>query len=101
MPMSPELELVDQLEGGLLPLEVVIGLFSDRVQAMNALWIYVSKGIVRISRSGGLNTPLREWQVRELCRRTPDQGRGDDNSLVVELTSEGAKLWSTGGWDQM
>jgi hypothetical protein len=101
LPQSPEIELIDQLEGGPLPLRVVLGLFADREQAFRVLLIYVSNGIVRISRIGNLSAALREWEVRELAQRTSDQTHVEDDSLMVELTPEGASRWSTGEWSEM
>ena len=101
MPVSPELEIIDQLEGGPLPLKVAIGFFPDREQALRVLLIYVGNGIVRILHSSEPNSALKEWEVLALTRRPSDEAHLEDDSLMVELLPEGARRWNAGEWGEI
>lgn len=58
--MSPELEALDQLSGGDLPLPVVRGLFPDAARFARGLSALLAAGEVRLVAADG--TEVRDWQ---------------------------------------
>jgi hypothetical protein len=62
--MIPELEVLDQLLGGDLPLNVIAGLFPDRDRCRRAVGAMLKGGEVCILDAAG--QPVPEWRYREL-----------------------------------
>jgi hypothetical protein len=65
--MSPELEVLDQLQGGDLPLRVVASLFPDEAHARRAIAAMLAAGELELLDAEG--TALSPWQQREFERR--------------------------------
>lgn len=64
MTMTPELEILDQLSGGDLPLNVIANLFADRDHCRRAVGALLVSGDVCIVDSADKSVPL--WRFREL-----------------------------------
>lgn len=82
--MSPELETLDQLLGGKMPLPVIRGLYSDDARFANGLSALLHAGDVRLLGQDGADVP--RWMWREVL--------ADPSAwppLVVHLTEVGAR----------
>jgi hypothetical protein len=85
--MSLELEVLDQLEGGDMPLSVVASLFPDEAHARRAIAALIAAGEVSLlAAEGAAVTP---WQLREL-ERQPASWRADTWHRLA-LTDAGAR----------
>jgi hypothetical protein len=62
--MSLEVEVLDQLLGGDLPLNVIAGLFPDADHCRRAIQAMLIDGQIRIVDAGGATIP--DWRYREL-----------------------------------
>lgn len=62
--MTPEIEVLDQLVGGDLPLNVVARLFSDHDHCRKAVNAMIRAGDVLLLDAAGQAVP--DWQYREL-----------------------------------
>ena len=58
--MSPELETLDQLQGGDLSLDVIRGLYPDDARFKRAMTAMLVAGELRLLDSEGRNVSLRE-----------------------------------------
>jgi hypothetical protein len=85
--MSQELEVLDQLLGGDLPLEVIAGLFPDRDQCRRAVGAMLAGSEVSVLDSAG--RPVPAWRYHELERTTDLWCDGTPYRLSV--TAAGAK----------
>jgi hypothetical protein len=85
--MSLELEVLDQLEGGDMPLSVLASLFPDEAQARRAIAALVTTGEVSILDAAG--TVIAPWQLREL-ERQPNSWRAE-TQYRLRLTDTGAR----------
>ena len=85
--MTPELEVLDQLQGGDLPLEVIAKLFEDQARFLKALSRMVEAGEVALNDTTGQAIPL--WRFQEIAR-TGEAGAGA-SSLRVSITEVGAR----------
>ena len=94
MPQPPELEIIDQLEGGDLPLSVVCRFFVDDAQARRVLANYVSRGVVVLLER---NDALPIWRCRELLSGEIPLQQND--SIRVSLTKKGARAFADGTWN--
>ena len=93
MSWQPEIEVIDQLLRGDLPLPVVCRLFPDDERARRALAHYVSKRVIVLTRK---DVVLASWKCQEMFRQSE---RLDQYSEVrVSLTDRGARLFQEGGW---
>ena len=81
--MSPELETLDQLVGGDLPLRVVRGLYPDDAQFSRGLSGLLHAGEVRLVEDG---VDLPQWRWREVLA---DPGAWPN--VQVRLTPAGAR----------
>lgn len=59
--MSPELETLDQLLGGDLPLAVIRGLFADEDRFSRAIAAMLDAGEVRLLNGDGSEVPRWQW----------------------------------------
>ena len=62
--MSPELETLDQLLGGDLPLPVIRGLFADADRFARAITAMLDAGELRLVETG--SGDVLKWQWREV-----------------------------------
>ena len=85
--MSLELEVLDQLQGGDLPLGVLAALFPDEAHARRGILAMVLAGDVNLLDVEGV--ALSAWQLRELQRR-PSSWR-TDTQYHLSLTEAGAR----------
>jgi hypothetical protein len=85
--VSPELEVLDQLDGGDLPLHVIADLFPELTQCSVAIGAMLSDGLVRILDSGG--TAIPHWRFQEL--KVEPAFWGDRTTYRMTLTEIGAK----------
>jgi hypothetical protein len=85
--MSLELEVLDQLEGGDMPLSVLASLFRDEAHALHAIAALVTTGEVCILDPAG--TVLAPWQMREL-ELQPSSWRAA-TQYQLRLTAAGAR----------
>ena len=84
--MSLELEVLDQLEGGDLPLSVVASLFPDEAHARRAIAALMVAGEVDLSAEGAALAP---WQLRDLERQSTSWR--EDTRHRLALTDVGAR----------
>jgi hypothetical protein len=85
--MSPELEVLDQLQGGDLPLGVVASLFPDEAHARRAIVAMLAAGELQLL--DGKGAALCSWQLREL-ERQPGSWR-TDTQYRLAITEAGAR----------
>ncbi len=85
--ISPELEVLDQLSGGDLPLNVIAGLFVEPVHCRTAVAAMLSDGQVQILTPDGIAIPA--WKYREL-EHEPDFW-GSSTTYRLSITERGAK----------
>ena len=85
--LSPELETLDQLLGGDLPLSAIRSLYPDDAAFMRGMLGLLNNGDVRLFGSGKPDVP--SWHWRELfVQGTILKKLGD---YRVDLTDQGAK----------
>ena len=84
--MTPEIEVLDQLEGGDLPLSEVVSLFPNEEDARRAIVAMVAAGELRLLDVKGV--ALLPWQLREL-ERQPGPWRADTRHRV-SITDAGS-----------
>jgi hypothetical protein len=83
--MSPELEVLDQLLGGDLPLSIIFGLFPDKSRFVTGLTGLLRDGNVRLIADCGRELP--QWQWRDVLGAP-----GTWPTVRVTLTEAGARL---------
>jgi hypothetical protein len=85
--MSPELDTLDQLLGGKLPLSVIRQVFSDDSRFAASIHKMLTSGDVCLRNDYGEVLP--SWQWRELF----DGGKwlGKQSRLMLDLTDQGAR----------
>jgi hypothetical protein len=81
--VSPELETLDQLQGGDLPLAVIRGLFIDQESFMRGIGGLLACGDVKLAHYGA-EVPRHEWA--SLLATV-----GAKDGPTVSLTEQGAK----------
>ena len=81
--MSPELETLDQLQGGDLPLAMIAGLYPDYDAFMRGLMGLLTCGDVRLIHYGA-EVPRHEWAafIADI---------GSKDGPILTLTDQGAK----------
>jgi hypothetical protein len=84
--MSPEIEVLDQLLGGDLPLSVVVELFADEAHARQAIAAMVQSGEVEVLEDGA---PLPLWRLRELTSQ--EHSLRTEARYQLSITEAGAK----------
>ena len=85
--MSPELEVLDQLQGGDMALGVVAALFPDEAHARRAIVAMLAAGELRLFDAEG--AALSPWQLRELEHQT-DSWHADTHHRLA-ITAAGAR----------
>jgi hypothetical protein len=85
--MSPELEALNQLQGGDMPLGVVASLFPDEAHARRAIAAMLGAGELKLLDAEG--AALSSWQLREL-ESQPGSWRADTQYRVA-ITDSGAR----------
>ena len=85
--MTPELEVLDQLLCGDLPLNVIVGLFPNRDHCRRALGAMLKSGEINILDPSGQLVPA--WRYRELERTEELWSEGSQYRLSI--TEAGAK----------
>jgi hypothetical protein len=85
--MPPELEVLDQLIGGDLPLNAIAGLFPDRDHCHQALTAMLKSGEINILDGSGQLVPA--WRFREL-QGTEDLW-SEGTPYRLSITEVGAK----------
>jgi hypothetical protein len=83
--MSPELETLDQLQGGDLPLGEVRKVFNDDGRFSHAVFAMLDAGEVRMLSEG---SEVPRWQWRQLLT-SPSQS--ELSGLRLAITAAGAK----------
>ncbi len=83
--MSPELETLDQLQGGDLPLATIRTLFESDAQFIHAITAMLDSREIRLI-EGGADLP--KWRRRELLS---DADQSQIAQIVVRLTEIGAR----------
>ncbi len=82
--MSPELETLDQLLGGDMPVTLVRGLFENRQRFARAIAAMLDAGEVRLIDRDG--TELPRWRWRKVLA-----GETEGADLRLSITDEGAR----------
>jgi hypothetical protein len=83
-----------------LSLAAVEQVFGDRTHAQRVLAIYVSKGVVAVTRDPEEEQPaLPGWKVREVLVAEQNWRLDAEPVYYVHLTDHGARAWSDGRWD--
>jgi archaellum component FlaC len=90
----PEMELVDQLSGGRMPLTVVVSFFESHDRARNVLSIYIAGHAINFYRGEQL---IPEWQAQQLLRETANLEQTTD--ILVDLTDVAAEAFHRGSWE--
>ena len=85
--MTPEIEVLDQLTGGDLPLNVIAGLFPDRDRCRQAVSAMLKSGEINILDRSGQLVPV--WRYRELEKTEALWSEGTPYRLSI--TEAGAK----------
>jgi hypothetical protein len=85
--MSPELEILDQLVGGDLPLTVIRGLFGDDERFVRALLAMLDAGEVQLLAADG--TEFARWQWRAVL--IPSSFTTAMNGSRVAITKVGGR----------
>lgn len=85
--MSPELDVLDQLLGTDLPLDLIAKLFPDAERCRRAIQAMLMEGQIRIVDSEGAAIP--EWRYRELQYQPAFWGSG--TPYRASITELGAK----------
>ena len=85
--MSPELEALDQLQGGDMPLRVVAALFPDEAHARRAIGAMLAAGELTLIDAAGAAVAL--WQVRDVERQLGSWH--DDTEFRLAITAAGAR----------
>lgn len=80
--MSPELETLDQLLGGDLPLPVIRGLFDDQDRFARAITAMLEAGELRLVEAAETDVP--RWRWREVLN-------ANAGSTRVAITKAGVK----------
>jgi hypothetical protein len=80
--MSPDLQALDQLLDGDLPLSVVRDLFGDEGRFVRSVRVMLDAGEVRLHRNDGADVP--RWRWREVLT-APAEG------TTLSITDAGAK----------
>jgi hypothetical protein len=88
--MSPELETLDQLLGGEMPLLVIRGLYRDDARFVAGLSGMLHAGEVRLVNQDGEEVPGHRW-------REALADPGVCASLRVDITEAGARRVQWGG----
>ena len=79
--MSPELETLDQLQGGNMPIAQVRWLFDDRDRFERAIVAMLDAGEVRLIEGNGSEAP--RWRWRQLL--------ADGPAATLSITVAGAR----------
>ena len=74
--MSPELEMLDQLQGGDLPLSVVRGLFGDDDRFVRAAVAMLDMEEIRLLEAEGTELPRWRWREVLTSPAAPEAVRG-------------------------
>ena len=85
--MPPELEALDQLQGGDLPLRVIAALFPNEAHARRAIAAMLAAGEFTLLDTEG--AALSSWQLREL-ERQPGSWHADTQHRLA-ITAKGAR----------
>ena len=80
--MSPELEILDRLQAGAVPLAVARGFFDEDRRFVNAISAMLRDGEIRLIGQDGTDVP--RYRLRELLTAL-------SNDVCVEITPIGAK----------
>ena len=80
-PLSPELETLDQLLGGDLPLAVICGLFGDDARFAQGILAMLDAGDVRLLAADGVQVP--RWQWPEVLGATPGETARAEARLAI------------------
>lgn len=90
--MTPELEVLDQLEGGDLPLDVVAGLFSDLQHCRRATVAMLQDGKIIILDPS--EEPVPPWRFREF--ELSDEFWAAGSGYRMSLSDEGLRFLTCG-----
>jgi hypothetical protein len=82
--MTPELETLDQLLGGTLPVAAIRALYPDGDSLRTGLRALLESGDIRLV--GADDQPIAQWRWRELL--TP--GNSGLETLRCDITEQGA-----------
>ena len=85
--MIPELEVLDQLLGGDLPVNVIAGLFSESSRCRKAIGAMLHQGEILLLDPEG--SPLPIWRYREL--QSNDDFWSEGTLYRLSITEIGAK----------
>ena len=87
MQLAPELEVLDQLLGGDLPLNVIVDLFHNIERCQRAVSAMLHNGDISIISQSGQKIP--SWRYREL--QSVPQFWAQGTSYRLSITDAGAK----------
>jgi hypothetical protein len=85
--MTPEIEVLDQLLGGDLPLNVIDSLFSERSRCQRAIFEMLRSGEVTLLDPEGNNVPT--WRYRDLQEQPDFWIKG--TRYRIAITDKGAR----------
>jgi len=100
MGWPPQLEFVDQLECGGVPLHLVETIFGNRTWARRTVEHYLEKKAVYLARAR--DEPTAQLSVRECYEQLcSDDSWGQVAPVFVHLTDYGADRWKAGEWGEI
>jgi hypothetical protein len=99
--LSPEIDLVEQLSGGDLPMSIGLKVFQgDVARFRRSIAAYVEKGVVKILREPRkVETALPVWEVAALLRNESAWiDEPTDTEYWMTLTPRGIDAFWRGRW---
>lgn len=87
--MNPELDFLDQLPGGNMPLAVLLRLIPSIARARHAIHALLAGDEIRLIGTDGAQ--LQPWQWQALSRASDSDWRRAAADLTVTLTPKGAE----------
>ena len=85
--MSPELETLDQLLGGELPLAIIRPLYRTQEEFQQGIYGLLSAGDILLVAADA--APVPQWRWRKLLNPAATT---DLESLKVQITDQGARM---------
>ena len=84
---SPELETLDQLIGGDLPLSVILGMFDDRERVIRGILAMLKTGEVRLLTHRKDEIP--QWHWTEILTASSIAYEQDTRRLALRISRDG------------
>ena len=83
--MSPELETLDQLQGGDMKLSIIRMIFPDHSRFVRGISAMLGVGEIRLRTADGKDVPRGKWS------EVLAQGADEQAAIVLSITDAGAR----------